>query len=74
MTTDFLRMVEGIQNRDVVLEAEAAWIGGKRQQAQVRVVSPPSRVYTLVCDEGAHMGGEDSAPPPLAFFMVGVVF
>lgn len=74
MSTEFLRMVEGVQKRDVILEAEASWMGGMRQQAQVRVVNPPSRVYTLVCDEGEHMGGEDSAPPPLAFFIAGVVF
>lgn len=72
MSTDFLRMVEGVQKRDVILEAEASWIGGMRQQAQVRVINPASRVYTLVCDEGEHMGGEDSAAPPLVFFMAGL--
>lgn len=74
MTTNFQRMLQGEQRRDVVLEAASRFTGGMRQEAVVRVVQPAGGTYTLVCDEGAHMGGEDSAPPPLAFFLGGVVF
>jgi hypothetical protein len=74
MATDFLRMVQGDQRRDVILEAEVHYLEKMRQEAQVRVVNPPSRTYTLICDEGAHMGGDDSAPPPLAFLLAGVIF
>ena len=52
MATDFLRMVQGVQKRDVILEAEVRYVDKMRQEAQVRVVSPPSRTYTLQCDEG----------------------
>ena len=73
ITTEFLKMCEGFQRRDVVLEAEVRYLEKMRQEAKVRVVNPPSRTYTIYCDEGPHMGGEDSAPPPLAFFMAGVL-
>jgi hypothetical protein len=74
MATDFLRMVQGVQKRDVILEAEVRYVDKMRQEAQVRVVSSPSRTYTLQCDEGHHMGGDDELPPPLAFFMAGILF
>ena len=75
MTTDFLRMVQGDQRRDVILEAEVRYLEKMQQEAQVRVVNPPSkRSYTLRCDEGEHMGGDDTAPPPLAFFLAGLLF
>jgi hypothetical protein len=74
MATDFLRMVQGVQKRDVILEAEVHYVDKMRQEAQVRVVSPPSRTYILQCDEGHHMGGDDELPPPLAFFMAGILF
>lgn len=75
MTTDFLRMVQGFQRRDVVLEGEVKYVEKMRQEAKVRIVNPASdKIYTLVCDEGEHMGGDDTAPPPLAFFLAGVLF
>jgi uncharacterized OsmC-like protein len=67
-------MLEGHQRRDVILEAESRFTGGMRQEGVVRVVQPAGGTYTLRCDEGPDMGGEDSAPPPLAFFLGGVVF
>tara|TARA_Y100000814_G_scaffold33469_2_gene21501 strand:+ start:53 stop:304 length:252 start_codon:yes stop_codon:yes gene_type:complete len=30
--------------------------------------------FTIHCDEGASMGGDDSAPPPLAYFAASVAF
>ena len=74
MATEFLRMVQGVQRRDVILEAEVHYTERMHQEAHVRVVNPPSRTYTLVCDEGHHMGGDDELPPPLAFFMAGILF
>jgi hypothetical protein len=74
MSTEFQRMLEGDQKRVVVVEAESRFVDGLRQEAQVRVVQPPGGTYTLVSDEGAHLGGRGSAPPPLAFFVGGAVF
>ena len=30
--------------------------------------------FTIVCDEAAMIGGDDSAPPPLAYFAASVAF
>jgi len=30
--------------------------------------------FTLDCDESAQVGGDDSAPPPLAFFASSIAF
>lgn len=30
--------------------------------------------FEIVCDEGAAMGGDDSAPPPLAYFASSIAF
>jgi hypothetical protein len=75
MTTDFLRMVEDFQRRDVILEAEVKYLEKMQQEAVVQIINPPSKkTYTLICDEGEHMGGDDVAPPPLAFFLAGILF
>ena len=33
-----------------------------------------AREFTVMCDEGAGIGGDNSAPPPLAYFMLSVGF
>jgi hypothetical protein len=30
--------------------------------------------FTIACDEGANLGGDDSAPPPLAYFGAALAF
>jgi hypothetical protein len=32
------------------------------------------RGFTVMCDEGARIGGTDTAPPPLGYFTVAVGF
>jgi hypothetical protein len=32
------------------------------------------RSFTVMCDEGARIGGTDTAPPPLGYFTLGVGF
>jgi uncharacterized OsmC-like protein len=31
-------------------------------------------VPEIICDEGAYLGGDDSAPPPLAYYSVSIAF
>lgn len=47
-----------------------------RKLAVIRVQRPtaPGEAYTLVCDEGPHLGGDGSAPTPLTYFVAGVAF
>ena len=30
--------------------------------------------FTVMCDEGARVGGDDTAPSPLAYFTIGIGF
>ncbi len=61
---------------EVTFEAEAHALEGMRKLAVVRVrrTGGAAEAYTLVCDEGAHLGGEGSAPTPLTYFVAGVAF
>ena len=43
MTTDFQRMIEGFQRRDLVLEGEVRYLEKMRQEARVRLVNPTQR-------------------------------
>lgn len=42
---------------------------GMRQQKRARFAA-----FEILCDEGAGLGGDDSAPPPLAYFAASVAF
>lgn len=44
-------------------------IKGERQTKKARFGS-----FEIICDESALIGGDDSAPPPLAFFASSVAF
>jgi hypothetical protein len=58
-------------------EVEAQTLDGMRKLATARVLrggQASSGVFSLVCDEGAHLGGDGSAPTPLMYFVAGVAF
>jgi hypothetical protein len=61
---------------EVTLEVEARVLDGMRKLAVTRVHRPggPAEAYSLVSDEGPHVGGEGSAPTPLTYFVAGVAF
>lgn len=40
-----------------------------RQQKKAMFAS-----FEILCDEGARIGGDDTAPPPLAYFAASVAF
>ena len=50
-----------------------------RQKKQAEVWSevsgqPAGSRWAIQCDEGARVGGDDTAPPPLAYFSAGLAF
>jgi len=53
--------------REIVLEADAESLERMRKEGH-------ARGFTVYCDEGRHIGGDDSAPPPLAYFGLSVGF
>jgi hypothetical protein len=53
---------------------EAVSLERMKKRARVRTARPGATVFTIECDEGPHIGGDDTAPSPLAYFTTGVAF
>ena len=61
-------MSEDIQvKRPIVLEADAEAMERMRKEGH-------ARGFTVYCDEGERIGGDNSAPPPLAYFGLSLAF
>ena len=61
-------MAEDVQvNREIVLEADAQTLRKMRKEGHA-----PG--FTVYCDEAERTGGENSAPPPLAYFALALGF
>ncbi len=61
----------------IACEVEAQVLDGMRKLAVVRLTrhaETSSEVFSLVSDEGPHLGGEGSAQTPLMYFVTGVAF
>jgi len=61
-------MAEDIQvKREIVLEADAKTMERMRKEGR-------ARGFTVYCDEEERIGGDNSAPPPLAYFGLSLAF
>jgi hypothetical protein len=61
-------MAEDIQvKREIILEANAETMERMRKEG-------PARGFTVYCDEGERIGGDNTAPPPLAYFGLSLAF
>ena len=61
-------MAEDIQGkREILVEADAETLQKMRKQGH-------ARGFTVYCDEAERTGGENSAPPPLAYFSLSLAF
>ncbi len=45
-----------------------------KKRAVVRGMRADASSWEMHCDEGARVGGDDSAPPPLAYYSAGIAF
>lgn len=54
-------------SREIVLEADAETLGKLRKEGH-------ARGFTVYCDEAERTGGDNSAPPPLAYFALSLGF
>ena len=50
-----------------LIEVEVRALEGQLKEGNVRQ-------FTVMCDEGARIGGTDTAPPPLGYFTLGIGF
>ena len=53
--------------REFTVEVDALKIERMRKEGHVRG-------FTVYCDEGENVGGDNSAPNPLGYFLLGVAF
>jgi len=61
-------MAEDIQvKREIVLEPDAEALRKMRKEGH-------ARGFTVYCDEAERIGGENTAPPPLAYFGLSLAF
>lgn len=61
-------MADDIQmKREITLEADA-------ETMQRMIKEGHARGFTVLCDEGERSGGDNSAPPPLAYFGLALAF
>jgi hypothetical protein len=54
-------------SREIVLEADAETFSKLRKEGH-------ARGFTVYCDEAERTGGDNSAPPPLAYFALSLGF
>ena len=63
---------------ELVIRVDAGSEGGQKKRAEVWGETPTGAVrnsrWEMHCDEGSAIGGEDEAPPPLAYFSAGLAF
>jgi hypothetical protein len=59
--------------REFVLEVDAEALEKMRKVAQVKIPLI-GESFTIACDEGEAVGGDNTAPPPLAYFCASIAF
>lgn len=61
-------MAEDIQvKREIAVEADAETLEKMRKEGH-------ARGFTVYCDEPGRVGGDNTAPPPLAYFGLALAF
>ncbi len=53
--------------REILMEADAETLEKMRKEGH-------ARGFTVYCDEGSRIGGDNTAPPPLAYFGLALAF
>ncbi|MGH9088436.1 MAG: hypothetical protein ACRDYZ_10050 [Acidimicrobiales bacterium] len=63
---------------ELVIRVSAGSEGGQKKRAEVWGETTTGAIrnsrWEMLCDEGKALGGEDEAPPPLAYFSAGLAF
>ena len=62
------------QDRELRVRLSAEPQEGMKKQATVPREAPEGSRWSVVGEEGAYLGGEDAAPPPLVYFSAAVAF
>lgn len=65
------------QDRELRVRVQAENLGGglsMKKKAVATLEAPIGSTWQILCDEGAYLAGEDSAPPPLVYFSAAIAF
>ena len=62
------------QDRELRVRLSAEPLEDMKKQATVTLEAPEGSTWSIVCDEGSYLGGDDTAPPPLVYFSAAVAF
>jgi hypothetical protein len=60
--------------QEIRIHVSAESLGKMKKRAVVRSGRPDSSTWEILCDEGKRIGGDDSAPAPLAYYSAGIAF
>ncbi len=66
--------LKGEQDRELRVRLTAEPQENMRKRAVVTLEAPEGSTWSILCDEGAYLGGDDAAPPPLVYFSAAVAF
>lgn len=67
----------GSLDREVRIRVRATTTERQKKEAEVWSEvggQPAGSRWAIQCDEGTRIGGDDTAPPPLAYFSAGLAF
>lgn len=73
-TADAPTSLKERQSRELSVTLTAESLEGMRKRAEVTLEQPVGSKWEILCDEGAYLAGDDTAPPPLVYFAVGIGF
>jgi len=63
---------------EIAIRVSAQSLSGQKKRAEVWGETSDGQTrnsrWEMLCDEGKRIGGEDSAPPPLAYFSAVIAF
>lgn len=62
------------QDRELRVHLTAETLENMKKKATVTLEAPEGSTWSIQCDEGAYLGGDDTAPPPLVYFSAAVAF
>ncbi len=62
------------QDRELRVRLSAESLENMKKHATITLEAPEGSSWSIVRNEGAYLGGEDTAPPPLVYFSAAVAF
>jgi len=62
------------QDRALRVRVHAESLEEMKKRAVATLESPVGSTWSIICDEGAYLAGDDTAPPPLVYFSAAIAF